>query len=1464
MNQSQSSIATSSASLQASWKMRSEASTKAFAVFFFAMLLSAGSLCSIAGTAVAQNQRIHHTVVKQHLSPPAMGREFWWAQPSNYWGEDLGGKYIRVYITSPQNTTAFVSIGANGPPDPVPVEAYKIGSYKVNLGWEMESSGIVQPKAIHVYSKDADLTVYVMSHNAYTSDGSYIIPTIGWGTDYVVAAFGALFEGSGAYVYDLPSEFTITANVDNTTVEVTPSTDLRQCYGRGDNPSVVAYPQGRTFTVQLQRGECVQYMSVKAQGTDNYDVTGTVIHSNNPVGIIGGSGCPNIPADFPYCDHVEDMIPPIRTWATTYYTTNFVQPPTMPGHDFGLYLMISSKPGQTIYRSDYQSGTHTECIIDNKYGTYWDELELAQKFWSDAPFLLVEYINSATYPDNQNGAGDPAEVVINPREQYTKTVVFQTPISIGAQSPYDNYANITVNINDEKKTLFDGQKITSYTRQPIDGKWEIFNIPHIAPGAHTIIGDDSGVGVYIYGYGYDESYGWTGSFGTGTFHAQDTVAPRADTSGECYTGLVHLYDFGTNPGGIPQSKLSEVRLDSDYNMAYQLDPSWHEGAGIDSTYYGEFVVDRTKPAYLRVDAFDQAGNETTVTSTYTPQTADVRPPLTNLGASIAGTIKYGYDTLVNTGKVPFNFDQLSLLYGNVGFTIDSGMTPPQLAVGEKRILKIAFQAVKTSTVVDSIIFGDECGVESVAVVGSGGSADFLVSDQKWLNEPVPPPAGGYVKTVTVENLSTIPITIDKGWWADNTHFVAVDTFPLGVPATDVKTGKPGSAPFRIAYFPDTNSLKAKDRTQGNWTSPNVKNSDGSESIRNDSLIGNGVAPSESFVQDIDDTVECAQPGDVLHLSFLLGEVGTTGNTINRVTHTDTTAFINLVGTLSSGTSWDPQHSAQPFAPGETATLTLDYPVPAGTNVTATDSLYAINAEGDTIMGHPIKVQVHVIYRAGQVQPAGAINFGTTPYQGPLVTRSFVITNSTQAPLAINNISQPAGGKYSNAYTVTTVPAMPDTLQPGDFMTVTVTFNDSLSFDAVQTSELNVDWNACAPQSIPLIANTTVSGAVPKGYIPTPILSCDQTTNNDTIFNTQPHDEATGSYVIDTVISATWIGVNHGANFSIPDVKGDTIRSGSSLLIPVTFIPGSQQGLVTYMDSLQVILRNDEGIYDTLIQPNSGIAGTTLVSANSQFATTDSGAANDEMSIPATISVNKRGLIIPTVQMGITGIQLTYVIPHPDLLIPNTPSPFTLDPNFATAGWSSSIVPNSAGVRSDSLIVVKLSGSSPLTDQFNTSKLGQLQFRVALDKSDNATPVTLASVQLFTGPNGSTAVGSCIDTATSSGGFSLILRCGDSTLRGVMNGQGVISFIRPATPDPVTGSTVTFEYANRGETNITLAIFDVLGHEVARPVDNVNHDAGAWQVSYDASKLSSGTYTYRLSSSNGMGKTAISKQFVIQR
>src|SRR5437764_13461814 len=112
--------------------------------------------------------------------------------------------------------------------------------------------------------------------------------------------------------------------------------------------------------------------------------------------------------------------------------------------------------------------------------------------------MLVQYINSPTYPDGKDGQGAPAEVIVPPVEQYQKDVIYGTSPSFGSQSPFLNFVNVITHVNASPSTLFDGQKISGQPHIKVDGVYEITRLKG-ARGAGSIL-SDSGVGVYVYGY----------------------------------------------------------------------------------------------------------------------------------------------------------------------------------------------------------------------------------------------------------------------------------------------------------------------------------------------------------------------------------------------------------------------------------------------------------------------------------------------------------------------------------------------------------------------------------------------------------------------------------------------------------------------------------------------------------------------------------------------------------------------------------------------------------------------------------------------------------------------------------------------------------------------------------------------------------------------------------------------------
>ncbi|MDP4200281.1 MAG: hypothetical protein Q8902_12020, partial [Bacteroidota bacterium] len=1175
--------------------------------------------------AQAQNARIHHKIESKHLQAPQMGRDLWFTLITNY-GPGGSGKYFALYVTSPNVTTVHVQLTSGGTYS-IDIQPYKTAAFNIPLQWEMESSGQVEDMGVHVWSTNADICAYVMSHNPYTSDGMYIIPTIGWGTEYVVAAYAALFEGFGSYVFDLPSEFGIVADQDNTRISITPTQDVRVEGSNGACCSCVMGHQGQTFQVVLNRGQSIEFKTTCTTDCDNFDLTGTVIKSNNPIGVEAGSQCPNIPCDFPYCDHVLDYIPPVRTWAKTYYSIPFYQPPGATlAHNASTFLVIATKAGQVIKRYDNdRQQDQIYFTASKKYDFYWrNDIDQGSRWSSDQPFLLVQYINSSSYPDNVNGQGDPAEVVVPSSDQFTKQVVFQTPISIGNKTPYTNYVSIIAHYGDNN-VILDGKSVKNLTRVYIDGIFEGYRAGNVAPGGHVIT-SDSGVGVYIYGYGFDESYAWTGSFATNSFNSPDTIPPVADTSGQCLQAHVNLSDLLS--GGDSVTGIYYIRVDSVNNMGYLLDSSWIEGKAKPKSLYDMTVADPTKPAILIVSVFDQAGNSTTITSTYVPQDARLGPPLQDFGVGNPSNCVMMYDTIVNTQKTPYHFKSISLVLGDQGFSFASDTVKPASPIGidSVGIVKICFKSIKGSTVFDTLRVDDGCFVKDVILTGTGGQPDFRITGHDWGTQLLGTSSvWDGTKGAAIEIVNTSPnqpIKIDSMWVDDPVHFKptmdshwATSTNPviLGGKGIDVVTYT-----FTTTDPPDT---AGQYRTM--WHALSKQLISGSETgIRSNNLTGLAVTPGRSFYSNIDTTITCASAGnDVLILTDTIAASGTSATTISKVIHSSP-YFTNFTVTRNNGTLVaNPSNMQEALNPGDMLFVSMQFDAPLSKDSTFIDTVWAYyvdDRDGTTqlIGGQPLILKVHVIYRSGVVSNGGVVNFAPVKYQSPVVCQTLTITDTTDEPLDVSGYA--TNVTYASSFKIT---GLPVTLQPHQSVTVTICFDPSVSFDAKQ--DLAVTFtspNSCTPLTAEITAYTTVGGAAGQGYAASGFSACDNPTRTVTVYNLQPKD-ASGE-VADTIAA---ISFKSGKNFSVlGNPIGDTVHGQGSLPVQIMFIPDQVGGRNFYSDTLFVELKSSRS--DTTVAIYVADTGVT----QAVTATAGSGASviGQTFTLPISFSVNNNGLAEP--------------------------------------------------------------------------------------------------------------------------------------------------------------------------------------------------------------------------------------------
>ncbi|MGB5849577.1 MAG: T9SS type A sorting domain-containing protein, partial [Ignavibacteriaceae bacterium] len=98
----------------------------------------------------------------------------------------------------------------------------------------------------------------------------------------------------------------------------------------------------------------------------------------------------------------------------------------------------------------------------------------------------------------------------------------------------------------------------------------------------------------------------------------------------------------------------------------------------------------------------------------------------------------------------------------------------------------------------------------------------------------------------------------------------------------------------------------------------------------------------------------------------------------------------------------------------------------------------------------------------------------------------------------------------------------------------------------------------------------------------------------------------------------------------------------------------------------------------------------------------------------------------------------------------------------------------------------------------------------------------------------------------------------TTVSGVEDEFGVVSDfqLEQNYPNPFNPST-TIKYSVPEKGNVTIRVFDMLGAEVATLV-NVTQEVGSYEINFDASKLSSGMYIYKLNA----GTVSLSKKMML--
>jgi hypothetical protein len=338
---------------------------------------------------------------------------------------------------------------------------------------------------------------------AYTADSSLLLPT-----NVLSGSYTALsWPGSGFIA--------ITAASDNTAVTV---------LGLGQLvPNADAGITATGGTVTLNAGDVLELVGAfdtSASGTSSIeqnsgaDISGTRIQASNPVQVIAGHSCANVPTPTTgYCDHLEASMFPDETLGSDYLVTYPAAADQPSPH---LIRIAATSAGSTTVHFDppispevtLTPGTSPLEIGSDPDGGVVQDVHIT----ANHPILVAQYMRGSTVtPQNLQGSsgppstlwGDPSLSLAIPTPQFRSSYLFY------ASHTYDyNYVNVIAPT---------GAAVT-LDQTPIDpSEFSPIGTTNYSVARHLLaqtdvhsISSGSAFGIVVYGYGQYTSYMYPG------------------------------------------------------------------------------------------------------------------------------------------------------------------------------------------------------------------------------------------------------------------------------------------------------------------------------------------------------------------------------------------------------------------------------------------------------------------------------------------------------------------------------------------------------------------------------------------------------------------------------------------------------------------------------------------------------------------------------------------------------------------------------------------------------------------------------------------------------------------------------------------------------------------------------------------------------------------------------------------